>query len=415
MNTKLSRTIMSATLLVGALALAGCGGGDDTPAEESGMSAEDKIAAAEAAAAEAEADKKAAEDALAAEKQKQADAQAAADAMKAQGDAKALRAALMMAMVDRNDDAYYAEEVGTSGPAGLKSKDGYESMSVSIMGDPFNKEYTLVNGMIGVTGASVVMPKYVDGAAFSTSGTKAHTANHVNSSGKPRFQTSGTYHGVAGTYSCDPDGSPCTSNVDSTDALMLTGAWTFMPSNPAATVSDGKAVQYGWWIDNLGKTGEDLHVFYGAADLSKNGDFAQGGKATYEGGAAGKYAIHRGAGAENDSGHFTANAMLEADFGGESANISGMIDDFMGADGKSRDWSVKLQSAAITNSASWTADASDGTVWTMDGAKAEAGGDWSGAMYGGSSTGTPTAVAGAFSAEHGNIGSMIGSFGAEKK
>ena len=48
----------------------------------------------------------------------------------------------------------------------------------------------------------------------------------------------------------------------------------------------------------------------------------------------------------DDAGHFTARATLEADFNADM--IPGAMDNFMGADGEERDWSVALKKAAIS-------------------------------------------------------------------
>ena len=76
------------------------------------------------------------------------------------------------------------------------------------------------------------------------------------------------------------------------------------------------------------------------------------GKATYVGGAAGKYAL-LGSPA-GSAGHFTAEAMLEVDFDADllkikpsgndtnGVSISGMIDNFMTGDVSRDDWSVAL-------------------------------------------------------------------------
>ena len=425
--------LLPAALLVAVLALAGCGGGGSTPTDTGPTPEEEanqRADEAEQRADQAEAD-------LEAERQRQAAEKAAADAKAAQMAAAALRAALGAAIdgaVDGtttdNPGTDYFVTVAAAGPSGLKNNDAYKEMFVSVAGKSFNKQYTLTNGSLGITGTDSaaltgISLSNVGGSMFSTTGLKTHTPNGVNSAGEARFTTSGSFHGVDGTYTCAPVGGVCSSNVNADDDLVLVGQWSFMPGNPSASVMDGRAVQYGWWTDDLGKTTHVARVFYGPKDMTAYTDFAGGGKATYKGDAVGQYAIHRGAGAENDSGMFTADATLNADFGGTGAEISGMIDGFMGADGMARDWTVALQAATI-GSGAWAPagtpnDATDNeamTVWTMDGAKGSAGGSWRGEFYGPDATDrgtavTPAAAAGAFSAVHGNIGNMIGSFGAD--
>ena len=429
MNSNLK--LLPAALLVAVLALAGCGGSSSdstptgpTPEEEANQRADD----AEQRADQAEAD-------LEAERKARAEAEAAAAAEAAQKAAATLRNALSKALTAADDATSPVAYHQTTAPSGaaLRLEDAHDSFTVAVMGMPFNKEYTayINNGRVtlAATPADGVSLGFSNAKApaFSTSGTKVHSVNTAVGTTGATFVTAGSYHGVSGTFTCTPTdtATPCSSTIDQTDALQLVGTWTFAPGNPAARVTDGQAVQYGWWHDDLGKTTEEVRVFYAGKDagtvVTSFAGGSLGGKATYRGNAAGLYAIHRGAGAENDSGAFTADAMLEADFG-TAATISGMIDGFMGADGEPRDWSVALVSQSIDDTAGTFAattgalapDDSGKTIWTMGGEKGAASGGWFGAFYAdeAATTTTPPAVAGAFGASHGNIGSMIGSFGA---
>lgn len=430
--------LLSAGLLVAALA--GCGGGSGDDEMEMPPTPEEACAAmgqgyaidsdgeckslddAREEGADAEGDKRDQED---------ADEQAAADAKAAQEAAQALRAALVAAIGGARDgdltanpgDDYFVNAVPAA--AALRGEDAHMSMSVAVMGEPFNEEYTLTNGSITLTANTGDFPyNRAKASAFSTSGSKNHS-NNTLVDGNARFRTTGTYHGVAGTFTCAPRaaGTPCSSDVSGTQEFTLAnGEWTFTPSSASANVMDGNAAKYGWWTDDIGKATREARVYFGAGDDAEpRTDFGGGGKATYKGEAVGQYAIHRGVGADNDSGAFTADATIEANFASTGATVSGMIDGFMGADGNARDWTVELQRASLASGV-WAPEATTGTttpgttVWTMDGDnKAAAAGGWNGAMYGGSTTATPTAVAGAFAAEHGNIGNMIGAFGAAKE
>ena len=427
MNSNLK--LLSAGLLVAALA--GCGGGgggemtEKTPEEqckddgglfEGGVCKSAEDLRKEGADAEGEKRDKADDD-------KKADD----DAKAAQMAAQTLRAALEAAIggdadsdTTTNPGTDHFVTVAAAGPSGLKNNDAYKAMSVSVSGKAFNKQYTAINeGVLAIHDGSAftndVVASRVSVPAFGTSGAKSHTANGVTSTGTARFSTSGSLHGVAGTYTCT---GTCGSSFNADDVLVLTGTWTFKPSNPSAPVMDGAAVQYGWWTHDLGKTSAVARVYYGPKDMNEVA-YTGGGKATYTGDAVGQYAIHRGAGSDNDSGAFTADVTLNANFG-TNAEISGMVDGFMGADGMARDWEVALRAATITSGAWAPVDAPGNTamtVWTMGGVKGSAAGSWRGQTYGPGATPdvtlTPAAVAGAFSAEHGNIGNMIGSFGAD--
>ena len=417
---KLSTTILSATLLAGALALAGCGGSSNGAMDDdmdSGPTLEEQLAAEKAAKEKAEAE-------LEAERKRQAEEQAAADAEAAQKSAMNLRTVLMAAIADLADSN---TTESTTKPADFASKDGSARETVSVMGDPFNNEYssdlTLAAALAANSGED--QNDRVAGSSFSTSGLKTHKSNGLSGGGAAQFTTPGSYHGVSGTYTCAPDSAnSCTSNVNGDGNLVLAGGdWTFKPANGNQMVSDSTSIEWGWWVDKdasdkITKAG----VFYGhtASPDALSGITNIGGKASYSGKAVGKYAIHRGAGAVNDAGHFEADASLTANF--TDSEISGMVDNFTGADGEPRDWSVKLVSQTIGADGVFSDttgdDVPDGTgmtVWTMGGADGAASGEWVGQLYDQSASGvTPSTAAGAFTANHGNIGNMIGAFGAEK-
>ena len=435
MNSNLK--LLSAGLLVAVLA--GCGGGGGGEMTEPELTPEEACLAGDGVVYEnntcktAEDLRKEGRDAEAEARDKaDADKKADDDAKAAQKAAETLRAALASAISGEIDSTTtdspgtdYFVTVAAAGPTGLKNNDAYKAMSVSVTGKAFNKQYTAIaEGVLaihdGTSFENGVLASRVSAPAFGTSGAKTHTANGVTSTGTARFTTSGSLHGVAGTYTCT---GTCTSSFDADDVLVLGGtSWTFTPSNPSASVMDGTAVQYGWWTNDLGKTDAVARVYYGPKDMNVVA-YTGGGKATYTGDAVGQYAIHRGAGSDNDSGAFTADVTLNANFG-TGAEISGKVDGFMGDDGMARDWEVELRAATITSGA-WAPagtpdNASDNeamTVWTMGGVKGSAAGSWRGQTYGPGATPdvtlTPAAVAGAFSAEHGNIGNMIGSFGAD--
>ena len=115
---------------------------------------------------------------------------------------------------------------------------------------------------------------------------------------------------------------------------------------------------YGWWLHKSANG----RTFTASAFTDEKGTVtpASGldalvGTATYVGGAAGKYSLFSLTGGTNDAGHFTARATLEADFSvndGEAATdnavgITGTIDDFIGADGEARNWTVDLMGSPI--------------------------------------------------------------------
>lgn len=264
---------------------------------------------------------------------------------------------------------------------------------------------------------------------FAGAGLKNHAAN--NAAGDEVIYT-GTFDGASGTYSCSPTATvTCTSNMTSGGIVLdPDGEWRFDPADTARVSQPDSAYAYfGWWLNKTAGGAPEVDVFYGyTGDGAVDGTRfnALGGTATYTGSAAGKYAMNRGADQNATGGHWTADATLVANFEDPTAataalqvaaagSITGTIDNFM-ADGEAMDWSVKLNSSAITIAAD-AADFTGNTVWTVGGAKGAAGGSWSGAFYdqtapadGGNDV--PSTVAGEFQAVYGSVGHMVGGFGA---
>ena len=250
----------------------------------------------------------------------------------------------------------------------------------------------------------------------------------------------GRYDGVPGTYSCDPgDNNTCAVRVadegfdlggvvDATNAFDAVNAeWTFKPTDPEQKLMgtpDGAYASYGWWLHKSENdsvyTASAFDDYRGADEnpVSDNAITNLRGTATYSGGAAGKYALHSTTGGTNDAGHFTADAELTANFGA-THSVTGTVDNFFGADGAARDWSVELMESGIaptTGVISGTAAANDAgdqmTVWTMDGTAADAAGSWSGQLHEVGDDGVPGIATGTFHSMFGRAGQMVGGFGA---
>ncbi len=273
---------------------------------------------------------------------------------------------------------------------------------------------------------------------FPTAGTTTYVQDKT---------VTGTFMGASGTYECTA--ATCTAAV-TTDGVNLGTGWTFTPVVGATLQQpDPDYLRFGWWVrkDKDGPT--HAGAFYstvGTAPATLSNVNAIVGSATYNGKAAGKFALSNPLDSTGDGGHFTADATLTAKFSGTGAGITGMIDNFMAND-QSVPWSVALNNrhlasdtvgaapgnnigtdGAITSAPDYTTatpnvDDSKTTVWSIDGNSAPASGTWSGLMYdekpGNAPTGDgsdiPTTVLGTFQSEFGSIGSMVGAFGAEKE
>ena len=251
-----------------------------------------------------------------------------------------------------------------------------------------------------------------------------------------RVLISGSYHGVSGTFYCDPDGTNTCSvrkaatgfelgSIDGDNPFSnASGAtWTFKASNNEDKVVSAPGmnyVSYGWW---LFKSADDKT--YAASAFSDehmevpdaNGITALRGTATYTGGAAGQYALTSTTGGTNDAGRFTARATLEADFGTDM--VTGRIHGFTGADGESRNWSVALKKSGVSDDG--TIRGADGTgdlmktVWTIGGTAAAESGQWQGRLLDNGDDNVPKVGMGTFYTEYSNSGKMVGGFGVKKQ
>ena len=245
----------------------------------------------------------------------------------------------------------------------------------------------------------------------------------------------GSYHGVAGTYSCEPSdpavAASCSATVAAKGFMVSSSGdtWTFTPGNANARVMDAADpayASYGWWLRKAANDGP----FTASAFVANKGDVPEAtglnllqGTATYMGGAAGKYALSSSTGGTNDAGHFTARATLEADFTNNETDtaISGTLDKFIGADDQPRDdWKVELGGSAITNGGLIGGDAAaDGTTpmttWTIGGTDADASGNWTGSLRNNGTDNVPQVATGTFYSEYGAAGRMVGAFGANKQ
>ena len=292
-------------------------------------------------------------------------------------------------------------------------------------------------------------------------------------SADPITMFAGTVHGIPGTFSCNATGvALCTAPErysggavnDSTDGLPAerATAWSFVPDEGVAIYTDdANYLAFGWWL-NKGSDGkpDDVRLLTSAAglgamrtDTSTEGATLRG-DATYEGAAAGKYAMASQTDDTYEGGHFTAMATLTVDFDADldpatvdndraGVAISGMIDNFRTGDVSRPDWSVKLMvdndaddtnavapvgslvrdpaadasrmltewstGAAQTGTGTWTADFYDGRA-----PPAPAGTDIGDAE---ANTMLPMAVVGTFNAHVGGtgagaVGRIQGAFGA---
>ena len=343
--------------------------------------------------------------------------------------------------LSEDKDATVAAQYGWTGMRFTAEPDGdagtYEAMVYSNVGEPtegakFNDSanggYTLnADDQIADVTSVTDYAGLVASPSFDQS---AGTKTFDLAENREYLEFDGTFNGVDGTYTCTPtaiatDRDTCGSTVAASGFTLIGGTWTFEPDDPEArlmNVADDTYASYGWWI-HKSEDGETFTASAFAEDrgtvTAASGITALRGTAMYMGGAAGKYALRSMTGGTNDAGHFTARATLEADFNADT--ITGIIDNFMGADGESRDWSVELKESAISDIGAITGTAADAaagnqmTVWTMGGSAADASGEWSGDLKDNGDDGVPKIGTGTFYTLFGLDGKMVGAFGVNKQ
>ncbi len=184
-----------------------------------------------------------------------------------------------------------------------------------------------------------------------------------------------------------------------------------------AEASENAYSYYGWWIDTDNDNGGYSLAFfldstavgigYASQDVS-----ATAGTVTYEGGAAGQYAIYSTIPKAHESGDFTADITFEANF--DTDRVSGAINRFM-VDGSKKDWTVALQENV--NNPEENRFFFGKAVWEIDGTQPggadKAASDWVLGFRDMDVDGIPNIAGGLFDVRNGNA-SMYGSFGATK-
>ena len=332
-------------------------------------------------------------------------------------------------------------------------------------GIPFGKKHLLTNGALilhdSTDGTDAAMDAgmpdgYINASAF----TQANSIDHKYNEAGRYVSHMGTYQGAEGSYQCthgDVTGDSCTSRINNDGKIVLggtNGTWVFVPAPGAeAMVADSVYLHFGWWLREYtnpatvatemvyGSTTGSVYAPLDADGAATPAAFnAVTGTATFEGNAAGKYALVDELHDTAVGGHWTADASLTAKFGSvDSAavidvdlapgSISGEITNFsVGDDWKVTLWSTPLlanemgphfDTAALDREDvlinTYTARQDDGTLWSMGDRKATrtyGNGNWSGTLYvGDRSDGTPDGAAGEFAATFEGVGRMVGAFG----
>ena len=223
------------------------------------------------------------------------------------------------------------------------------------------------------------------------------------------FSGTGTYNGAMGTYSCEASsaggGTGCTVNVNAAGMLTAMSAnWIFTPDAGATSdVQDAQYLSYGFWLkrttDDDSVTYNEVETFamahgYGDAATTAADIGEIDGTATYSGNSVGVYMMTDDGGAT--SGHFMADVMLNASFGGGNVTansqftIGGTVTDFVLSGGEANDWAVSLGLADFSGRAAGDAPgmSAPGTSYknsfsgVATGDSTAAAGTWNGTFWG---------------------------------
>ena len=241
------------------------------------------------------------------------------------------------------------------------------------------------------------------------------------------YTTSGFLQGASGTYRCNGADATAACTVQNRGgSFEFDGEWEFIPSSGTVriVVPDGQYMWFGWWARQTVRHLPDNHPTEIWAFEAKHGGNAvttftdATGTATYEGPAAGRYAIFEPDTGDSGIGSFTASATLVADFDSDPNTVSGMITGFSNDPG----WSLALKRGNIANGKIAAAD--DTVTWTIDGVPVD-NGQWEAAFYanlpvtGDTIDYQPHGIAGTFEAEYdasgeGPTAALIGAFGAHR-
>ena len=331
---------------------------------------------------------------------------------------------------------------------------GDTPQALDVSTDTTNDDPTATNEALRIVNANIDMVK-ADAFVTPAGSTGTTTLNFQqaveDTDGTPEDESrdaariAGTFNGSMGTYLCTATGAACTITVDTEGVVSAISGqtdWAFIPADGATTdQSDYDYLHYGFWLkkttdEDGAVTYNEVETFAGSTVAASGSTADVEGSATYEGGAAGVY-VHKtfadDGSSEATSGHFTANALLMVNFGGDDIAVSqqdrltGTIDGFELSGGEAQQWSVALQSDGDP--------AADGNQPDTDGVMA---GTAKGGVTGGDGSFTatfhgsvaafdhdedaatpdiipqPSAVVGEFNSVFSN-GSAAGAFGARKQ
>jgi len=430
---RISRLLMPAVTLAGALALAGCGGGSGTPANP-GLGGDDKFCPApnQTLTYTDSVD------------ECPGSPEGRSSGTPLEGDALAEAEAIMDALVNYTANNLIVD-VGSPGTAdkvqtniamtsklgtpivadGEKKWSDASSIALAVGGGWTAKGYEretddVKEYVVSYSSGERVIDQPLSAWIAATSGISPNDGDTevldlpTNPQSADRFQSNfhtqerdddgelkGTFVGLPGTFKCDGDTCAVTRTVTGDSAMItLAGTWTFEPDGdfgslkvPAkyGTAANPKFLTFGyWWSEEEDE--DDLTV---KADAFAAGAIAltelpggDGGddnhaplSASYSGKASGVYVREVLDGSEKApaaAGQFSADVTLSAVFTGDTGStISGSIHDFKDGTTQISDWKLALEGDVLTSTGAFDGKAGTegtyrGSFYGMDGEDDEA-------------------------------------------
>ena len=263
--------------------------------------------------------------------------------------------------------------------------------------------------------------------------TRTYDDTDGNSNNGNQVSIAAMFHGVAGTFECSTSDASDTCTVRNNGGALtftaINGIWTFVPDDDSGDVAGVKRdvdyIDFGYWLETTtASDGTESHKVqaFGTGKRTRGEVSQVTGEASYAGKATGLYVKKQvfdstsGKLLRAISGQFTADAALQAVFGGSSVApdnrffIDGSVTNFMDANGKAidSDWTVTLMKTGI-GSEDGASDGHTGDSGTVSG-KTTGGGDWTGTFHGAGGSATPAGVSGTFDGHFSN-GHVYGAYG----
>ena len=377
MKMRISKLMMPALTLAGALALAGCGGGSGTPGTGGGGGGGGTAFTNNTTCSNGTTVTGTGSTAAAA-------AAAAADKCPPDPtpDAK-LKGATAATLLSSGE---FRTETEVTAASDSTQRAGAIAYGHSNSGKFWDEILTVVEKDIDGQG---LKDRVSSASGYKVPGSDAFPANNG--------PITGNYKGIPGTFTC-ADGEDCTENGRTLGAgwyfeptgLGLTNRWK-LKSDSSGTYEQSDAsgsgpfAEWGYWIVTEGtpKT-STVHrlvsVFENGSSLALTEHaVASNNKATYSGKAHGVSVMG------DNAGDFTANASLTATFKGDTnTEVEGMISGFEGL-AVNTGWELKLEKDTLDS----------GIAGNTSGGSNVKEGDWTGTLYGADNN-RPTGIVGNF-------------------